>query len=203
LKAENPGPRGDNVAGDRPRRIMTNASTPTSSVRNSEILEPGFLEELEGLPTAEIRRRRDLAHAEREFQSYLRRIVQVRLDILQAERERRRSGAAPGHIVDRLTKVLAEGPPRTSRGEALRFSLSAEEMEDADRRVEEILGSMAEVPAENISDEQLEETLGVLRAEERSVSSSRLTIFRVHDVLQDELKRRYREDPSIVTQPRS
>lgn len=185
-----------------PRRVMTNAS-PTSSVRNTEILEPGFVEGLEGLPTTEIRRRRDLALSDREFLSYLRRIVQVRQDILQAELERRRSGGAPGHIVDRLTKVLAEGPPRRSRGEALRFSLSAEEMEEADRRVEEILGSVAEVPAENISDDDLEETLGALRAGERSVSDSRTTIFRVHDALQDELKRRYREDPSIVTQPRS
>lgn len=182
---------------------MTNASTPISGVRNSEILEPGFIGELEGLPTAEIRRRRDMALSEREFQSYLRRIVQVRLDILQAERERRRSGTPPGHLVDRLTKVLAEGPPRTSRGEALRFSLSAEEMEDADRRVEEILGRVAEVPAENISDEDLEGTLQTLRTEERSVSDSRTTIFRVHDALQDELKRRYREDPSIVTRPGS
>jgi hypothetical protein len=182
---------------------MTNASAPISGVRNSEILEPGFIEGLEGLHTAEIRRRRDMALAEREFQSYLRRIVQVRLDILQAERERRRSGAPPAHIVDRLTKVLTQGPPRTSRGEALRFSLSAEEMEDADRRVQEILGSVAEVPAENISDEELEETLQALSVDERSVSNSRTTIFRVHDALQDELKRRYREDPSIVTQPRS
>jgi hypothetical protein len=172
-------------------------------VRNSEILEPDFIEGLQGLPTPEIRRRRDAALAEREFQSYLRRIVQVRQDILEAERERRLSGTPPGHIVDRLTKVLTEGPPRASRGEALRFSLSAEEMEDADRRVDEILGSVAEVPAEEISDEALEETLGALIAGERSVSNSRTTIFRVHDTLQDELKRRYREDPSIVTQQRS
>jgi hypothetical protein len=186
-----------------PRRVMTNASTPASSVRNTEVLDPRFIEGLEGLPIAEIRRRRDLALSDREFLSYLRRIVQVRQDILQAELERRRSGAAPGRVVDRLTKVLAEGPPRTSRGEALLFSLSAEEMEDADRRVEEILGSVAEVPAENISDDELEATLGALKAGERSVSDSRTTIFRVHDALQDELKRRYREDPSIVTQPRS
>ena len=178
-----------------------NASTPTSGARNPEILDPGFIEGLDGLSVSEIRRRRDAALAEREFQSYLRRIVQVRLDLLQAERERRRSGAAPGHVVDRLTKVLTEGPPRTSRGEALRFSLSAEEMEDADRRVEEILGSVAEVPSEDISDHELEETLQVLQQEQEAVSNSRMAIFRVHDALQDELKRRYREDPSLVTQP--
>jgi hypothetical protein len=178
-----------------------NASTPTSRARNPEVLEPGFIDGLEGLPVGEIRRRRDAALAEREFQSYLRRIVQVRQDLLQAEQERRRSGAAPEHVVERLTKILTEGPPRTSRGEALRFSLSAEEMEDADRRVEEILGGVAEVPAESIDDRQLDETLRVLQQEHQAVSSGRMAIFRVHDALQDELKRRYREDPSIVTHP--
>ena len=178
-----------------------NASTPTSGARNPEILDPGFIEGLDGLSVSEIRRRRDAALAEREFQSYPRRIVQVRLDLLQAERERRRSGAAPGHVVDRLTKVLTEGPPRTSRGEALRFSLSAEEMQDADRRVEEVLGSVAEVPSEDIGDHELEQTLQVLQQEQEAFSSSRMAIFRVHDALQDELKRRYREDPSLVTQP--
>ena len=176
-----------------------NASTPTSRARNPEVLEPGFIEGLDGLSITEIRRRRDAALAEREFQSYLRRIVQVRQDLLQAEQERRRSGAAPGHVVERLTKILTEGPPRTSRGEALRFSLSAEEMEDADRRVEEILGSVAEVPAETLEDQQLEETLRTLQDEHRAVSESRTAVFGVHDALQDELKRRYREDPSIVT----
>jgi hypothetical protein len=153
---------------------------------------------LEELPLEEIRRRRDEALAEREFQSYLRRIVQVRQDILVAEKERRRSGAEPGHIVERLTKILAEGPHGHSRGEALRFSLSSEEMEDADRRVEDILGDMAEAPVEEIADDQLEDALQGLTQEERAVSTNRGAVFRVHDLLQDELKRRFREDPSLV-----
>ena len=181
---------------------MTNASTPTYSTRNPAVLEPGFIKGLQELPIEEIRRRRDEALAEREFESYLRRIVQVRQDILQAERERRSTGAAPAQIVERLTKVLSGGPPRTSRGEALRFTLSAEEMEDADRRVEEILGGLAEIPAEDVADDELTEALRRLHDEERAVSNSRLAIFRVHDTLQDELKRRFRDDPSSVQAPR-
>jgi hypothetical protein len=177
---------------------MTNASTPTYGIRNSAVLEPGFVQGLDKLPMDELRRRRDQALAEREFQSYLRRIVQVRQDILEAERERRLTGAAPAHIVDRLTKALTAGPPRTSRGEAIRFSLSAEEMEDADRRVEQILGSVAEVHAEDIAEDELAEALRALSEEERAVSASRTAVFRVHDALQDELKRRFREDPASV-----
>jgi hypothetical protein len=176
---------------------MTNA-TPTHSTRNPAVLEPGFVEGLQALPIDEVRRRRDQALAEREYLSYLRRIVQVRQDILSAEQERRVTGADPGHIVDRLTKVLAEGPPRASRGEALRFSLSAEEMEDADRRVQAILGSHADAPAEGIGDDELAGSLAALTQEERAVSTSRRAVFLVHDALQDELKRRFREDPSSV-----
>ena len=176
---------------------MTNA-TPTPSTRNPIVLEPGFVEGLHDLPIDEVRRRRDQALAEREYLSYLRRIVQVRQDIFSTEQERRTTGAAPGHIVDRLTKVLAGGPPRTSRGEALRFSLSAEEMEDADRRVQAILGSLTDAPGEGIGDDELAAALAALTEVERAVSTSRIAVFRVHDALQDELKRRFREDPSSV-----
>jgi hypothetical protein len=180
---------------------MTDASIPTHITKNPAVLEPAFLDGLDGLSTDELRRRRDEVLAEREFQSYLRRILQVRLDLLKAEQDRRRAGAEPGHIVDRLTKVLAEGPPRTSRGEAVRFSLSADEMEDADRRVEVLLGGVAETPSQDLGDDELAQTLEALRLQERAVSTARLAVFSVHDALQDELKRRYREDPSAVQRP--
>jgi hypothetical protein len=178
------------------RRDMANA-TPHST-RNPAVLDPKFVEGLHDLLIDEVRRRRDQALAEREFLSYLRRIVQVRQDMMRIEQERRTSGAAPGHIVDRLTKVLAEGPPRTSRGEALRFSLTADEMEDADRRVQELQGSLADAPAEGSGDDELADALAALTGEERAVSTSRIAVFRVHDALQDELKRRFRADPSSV-----
>jgi hypothetical protein len=177
---------------------MTNASTPTHSARNPAVLEPRFVEALEELSIGEIRRRRDEALAEREFQSYLRRILQVRQDIFQAEQERRRSGADPGHLVDRLTKVLAEGPRGSSRGEALRFSLSAAQMEEADLRVEAILGPVASVPAQDVDEAQLNEALQALTQEERAVSTARMAVFRVHDRFQEELMRRFRDDPSQV-----
>src|SRR5436189_122893 len=91
--------------------------------------------------------------------------------------------------------IMTRSNARAGRGEALRFTLSAEEMEDADRRVEKTLGSLAEVPAEDVTDDELTEALQRLHEEERAVSNTRLAIFRVHDTLHDELKRRFREDP--------
>src|SRR3989475_6381872 len=105
--------------------------------RTERVLDPDFVEGLDTLPLEEVRRRRDEALAEREFQSYLRRLVQVRQDMVRAERERRADGREPGPLVERLTSVLAEGPPRGRvRGEALSLGPSPEDMAEADRQAD-------------------------------------------------------------------
>jgi hypothetical protein len=177
---------------------MTDAPTPTFGVRNAAVLEPGFVEGLEDLSIEELRRRRDQALAEREFQSYLRRLIQVRQDLFHAERDRRHSGEQPGQMVDRLRTILAEGPRGAPRGEAVRFSLSAEELEEADRRAQEVLGPLASARPQDIGDDELDAAFHVLEQQERVISASRIAVFRVHDRLQDEVKRRYREDLSRV-----
>ena len=72
------------------------ATTPpvSGSPRTTRVLDPSFVEHLDESSLAEVRRRRDEALAEREFQSYLRRLIQVRQDILRSERERRTTGGS-------------------------------------------------------------------------------------------------------------
>src|SRR6266542_1504026 len=106
---------------------MAETSGTTRSGRTAAVLDPGFLGGLEGLSTEEVRRRRDQAFAEREFQSYLRRLVQVRQDILTAERDHKRSNGDSQSAVERVTAALSNGPrPKQSRGETLRTGLTAE-----------------------------------------------------------------------------
>jgi len=165
------------------------------------VLDPTFLEGLEELSTEEVRRRRDQAFAEREFQSYLRRLVQVRQDILTAERERRRSGGGSQSAVERVTAALSGGPkPKQSRGEALRTGLTTQDMEEAERRADAVLDQSAANSPEELGDDELERSLAALTEGERGISSDRLAVLRVHDRLQEELKRRYREDPSQIPQ---
>src|SRR6266542_1686305 len=152
---------------------MAETSGTTRSGRTAAVLDPGFLGGLEGLSTEEVRRRRDQAFAEREFQSYLRRLVQVRQDILTAERERRRSGGGPQ---------------------------SAEDIGVAERQADAVLDQTAANSPEELGDEELERSLAALTEGERSISTDRLAVMRVHDRLQEELKRRYREDPSQIPQ---
>lgn len=180
---------------------MAETTGTTSSGRTAAVLDPAFLDGLDDLPTEEVRRRRDQAFAEREYQSYLRRLVQVRQDILRAEGERRLAGGSSQSAVERVTAALSGGPkPKHSRGEALRTGLTPEDMEDAERQADAVLGQASSNSPEDLSQEELERSLAALTEGELTISADRLAVMRVHDRLQEELKRRYREDPSQIPQ---
>jgi hypothetical protein len=180
---------------------MTEAAGTTRSSRQAAVLDPAFVTGLGKLSTEEVRRRRDQAFAEREFQSYLRRLVQVRQDILSAERERRLSGGQSQSAVERVTEALSSGPrPHQSRGEALRDGLTPEDIEEAERQADAVLGQSSANAPEELAEEELERSLDALTEGERTISADRLAVMRVHDRLQEELKRRYRDDPSQIPQ---
>jgi hypothetical protein len=165
--------------------------------RSRRVLEPAFLEGISGLSLEEVRRRRAMALAEREFLSYLRRLVQVRRDALTAERQRRATGSAPPPMLEELQRVLSQGPPRARvRGEAVRVVLPAEDVEEAERRADDMVGRLIVDDPRALEDEHLAGAIDVLARGEREVSGDRSAVMRVHDSLQDELKNRYREDPS-------
>jgi hypothetical protein len=168
------------------------------SPRTVRVLEYSFIEGLEDLPLDEVRQRRSEARAERDFQSYLRRLVQFRQDVLEAERARRRAGGPPQSLVDQLTSVLSEGPRGGSRGEAVRFTLSAADLSEAERRADEVATDRDLADVGHLDDGQLDEALLDIRQHEEAVSANRAAVIRVHDRLQAELKRRYRDDPSVI-----
>jgi hypothetical protein len=170
------------------------------SSRTADVLDPAFLNSLTDLPTDELRRRRDESLAEREFLSYLRRLLQVRQDVLSAERGQRKSGEQPGPLVDRLTAVLSKGGKTngTSRGEAIRTVLSDADLEEAERQAEAMLPPLNLGQSDEMSEDELERAVRSLAEAERAVSSRRAAVIRVHDRLQEELKRRYRDNPAEI-----
>ena len=172
--------------------------TAGGSSRTERVLAPDFVASLEELSIEEVRSRRDQAQAEREFQSYLRRLIQVRQDIVRAELDRRAQGRESAPLIDRLTSVLSEGPPRgPGRGEALPLGPSPEDMAEADRQADAAAGGVLSDPA-TLDDESLARAAQALEEREHEVSANRLAVLRVHDQLHEELKRRYREDPSLI-----
>ena len=89
----------------------------------------------------ELRARRDECLAEREYLSLLRRLVQGRAEILQAELEGRGTDDADrASLIERLSTILAgDEQHAVSRGEAVRVGLPEDEMLQARRRVERLV----------------------------------------------------------------
>ena len=165
--------------------------------RIDRIRDPSYLDGIEGQSLEEVRARRDECMAEREYLSLLRRLVQGRAEILKAELASRGSDDARP-LVERLSEILASDQPVTSRGEAMKVSLPEEEMLLARRRIERLVADAGISDPSELDDDRLKQAVDVLAGEEREVSAQRGDVHRVLDALQDELKRRYKEDPSLA-----
>ena len=166
--------------------------------RIDHIRTPGFVEALGELPLDELRQRRDDCLAEREYLSLLRRLVQGRAEILKAEIERRLGAGKQVPLVERLAEILSGEPQGPARGEAVRVGLPEEEMLLARRRVERLVADAGISDPGALDDDRLTDAVDVLAHEEREVSEARGHVLVALDALQDELKRRYKDDPSLV-----
>jgi hypothetical protein len=162
--------------------------------RIDQVLGAGFTDGLDALDTDEVRRRRDLARAELEYLSLLRRLVQGRRDILRAEAERRAGGGDSGSLVDRLAGILSEGTRGSSRGGAPTVAVPEEEIALARRRVERLVSDASLSDLVSLSDQDLRGAVDRLDEEERGVSDLRARVIEVHDALQEEMKRRLRAE---------
>jgi hypothetical protein len=165
--------------------------------RIDKIREPSFVDGLSELSLDDVRARRDDCLAEREYLSLLRRLLQGRAEILKAEAESR-AGGDTRSLVDRLSQILADDDhPVTSRGEAVRVAVPEEEMLLARRRVERLAADSKLADPTALNDEELGAAIEALATEEQGISDARREVIGVLDQLQDELKRRYKEDPSL------
>lgn len=181
--------------------MSTNAQ-PGGNRRLDRITEPGFVEGLQDLSLADLRARRDECLAEREYLSLLRRLVQGRLDIVRAEVARREAGDDPSTLVDHVAHAMSNDQATgTSRGEAVRLLVPPEEMMLARRRVEGLVADSALSDPRQLPDDELQDAQVRLEAEEHTISSDRRTVLGIHDALQEELKRRFKENPAEALTP--
>ena len=169
--------------------------------RIDRIRDPAYLEGLADRPLDEVRALREECLAEREYLSLLRRLVQGRAEILQAELTARGTDEDSGPLVDRLASILAGSEGRgAARGEALKIGVPEEEMLLARRRIERLVADAGISDPQALDDDQLGEAVEILGREEETVSEARGAVITVLDTVQDELKRRYKEDPTRVLQ---
>jgi hypothetical protein len=82
----------------------------------------------------------------------------------------------------------------------LKIGIPEDEMLLARRRIERLVADAGISDPQTLEDDQRGEAVEILGREEQTVSEARGAVITVLDTVQDELKRRYKEDPTRVLQ---
>ncbi|MBL1092007.1 RsiG family protein [Streptomyces sp. NPDC001739] len=156
---------------------------------------PADTPDLSGLGLPELRVvRRDSQQEEADL-SYLRRLLQGRIDILRAEIARRTAQHSP--LLDRLPEILTDLPSR-HRSSARHVTLGTPHSEEYRRMADEMLGEVELSDLTARTDQELHEAMGRLIRYERQVSQRRQSLQRTTDECSAEIARRYREGEAQV-----
>jgi hypothetical protein len=165
--------------------------------RIDRVLAEGFLADLSSHSIAELRAMRADAEQEEADVSYVRRLLQGRIDIISAELERRQGNDSETSLVDALPRILAD-----DRGEPFGLgqhrTVEPSRVSEHRRRVESMV---ADVDISNVmahSDDEIARALDVLETEERGTSETRRRVQAVADACAAEITRRYREGEADV-----
>lgn len=157
--------------------------------------------DVRGLGIDDLRELRDDAEQEETDASYVRRLLQGRIDIVEAEL-RRRGGADGDDLVAQLPRILADtGRTAAPRGLGRHTAVEPSERSANRRSVEQLVADpgLSDVAAR--SDGELHDALGVFRAEEQRLSATRKALQALMDAATAELTRRYRDgeaDPAAL-----
>ncbi len=162
--------------------------------RIDRVLDPTFTDEIDSLPVAELRERRQLLDVLDTELSYYRRILHGRLDLLDFEL-RRRAGTETRSLIEALPEILAD-PPSGKTTNPLDRELPVDTPPHAGegrRAVDRALSDdfLARLPM--LADADLASIRDSLTATEATVSEQRRAVHDAHDLITGELTRRYRE----------
>lgn len=159
--------------------------------RSARVLDPDYVATLEGSSIEELRTKHaECVELETEV-SYVRRLTQARIDILEAEVQRRTSGGSLEDLIARLPEILADPGPRGNPASSrLPLQMAPEQDSEWAPALQRFDGVLANLPM--LGDTELEEAIAGLRALEREVSDQRRELFAVID----------RIDTSLATQLR-
>ncbi|MFJ9589261.1 RsiG family protein [Streptomyces acidicola] len=172
----------------RPPVQRTN-STPVAPDQSSRDLALLRLSELRTL-------RRDAQRDEADL-SYVRRLLQGRIDILRAELEGRGGTAAPAGLVDRLPEILRDAPAR-HRSSARHVTVGTPQGEEYRALASDMLAEVELSDLQARTDEELGAGLRRLVRYEQQISRRRQQLQRTADDSSAEIARRYRDGEAQV-----
>ena len=168
---------------------------PSSQEDLTRLLDPDYLAHVDGLNLDDIRRMRAECQGAEASLSYLRRLIQGRLDIVHAYMERPEGSDAPdlSSVVENLAGILA-GPGRSTapgRNPVL-SSPDTDDMAELTVELDDILGADDVARLASLDDAGLAELAGRLRDLEIRVSTERRGLHERIDTLQAELVERHK-----------
>jgi hypothetical protein len=165
------------------------------------ILGAEYLGELERRAMPDVRTMRAECQEIETGLSYLRRLVQGRLDIVGAELQRRREGAEPGdlsELISQLPEILSDRTRAPGLGRLPQLLAPGEIDAEFTARLDDIMGDHDLESLPGLDDEELNHVREQLEALEREVSDRRRQLFDRIDTLQGEITRRYRTGEASV-----
>jgi hypothetical protein len=182
--------------------VPGDASDPTAPMAGGRraidrVLAEDYLADLHTRPLEEVRRLRAEADQEEADLSYLRRLLQGRLDIVRAELARRSAGSTEG-LVSALAAILSEESRSPARGMGRHQATEPSRVSPSRRRVEALAHDveLSDVPAR--TDDELRAAQERISTEEARVSVRRRAVQKVVDACSAEITRRYREGEAAV-----
>ncbi|MFD5337076.1 aerial mycelium formation protein [Streptomyces hawaiiensis] len=160
--------------------------------------------ELPALSLPELRALRREAQRDETDLSYVRRLLQGRIDILRAEVARRApagvaSAAASEEtsVVERLAEILRDAPAR-HRSSARHLTLGVPQGEEFRRLAAEMLAEVELSDLDARTDLELSTAMGRLERYEQQISRRRQRLQRTADECSAEMARRYRDGEAQV-----
>lgn len=172
---------------------------PVGNRRIDRVLAEDYLDGLGALPLADVRTLRNEAEQEEADLSYLRRLLQGRVDIIQAELARRRGELGEsGSIIDQLPRILADDRA-PARGLGRHAVIEPSRVDEHRRLVERLVADSDLSALAGRTADQLEETLVRFGDHERDISEQRRAVQAVMDACAAEITRRYREGEADVS----
>jgi hypothetical protein len=166
--------------------------------RIDRVLSPDFLANLTTVDLEQVRQMRHDAEQEETDLSYLRRLLQGRLDILRAEKGRR-EGTETASLVEMLPSILSDDSgPAAPHGMGRHVTAEPSRADSHRRYVESLVGDVSLSDTASMDDEALTRLLDVLEREETDVSAKRHAVQVAMDACTAEITRRYREGEADV-----
>ena len=168
---------------------------PNGRRRIDLVLSEGYAAGLPDLPLDDLRGRRREAEQEEADLSYIRRMLQGRMDILRAELARRAAGG--DKIVDHLSAVLAD-TGRSDHGLGRYLRVEPSRVDEHRRLVEQVISDIGVSDVEGRTDDDLRGALARLEEFEQGVSEDRKQVQVVMDALTAEVAARYKSGAASV-----